>query len=243
MTDRPVVGEPVSSPAPPPAAPTWGLGDVGTGLLVGFVLAQLFLGVAIGVTGSDEQSLGLLVVSLIGLWLGLGGAVLRACRRKGSGSLVTDFGLRVEKSDIGLGLAVGVLTQLVVVPLLYLPLHLLGADLDVSEKARETTDLASGSGIALLAVAIVLGAPLIEELFYRGLFLRSVSRRFGSRWAIALSAFTFALTHFQPVQFLGLLAFGVILAVLVERKGRLGPALVAHMAFNATTVAILIATR
>lgn len=243
MTDRPVVGEPVPSPAPKPEAPRWGMGDVAIGLAVGFVVSQLVLGLWIGVSGDDEESLGLLVVSLLGLWLGLGGTVLFASRRKGTGSLVDDFGLRVEKSDIGLGLVVGVLSQVVVVPLLYLPLHLLGADLDVSEKARETTDLASGAGIAVLAVAIVFGAPLVEELFYRGLFLRSATRRLGPRWAIALSAFTFALTHFQPVQFLGLLAFGVILAVLVDKKGRLGPAVVAHMAFNATTVAILIATR
>lgn len=243
MTDRPMVGEPVPASPPPPSAPRWGMGDVAIGLAVGFLVSQLVLGVWIGLSGDDEQSLGMLVVSLLGLWLGLGGTVLFASRRKGAGSLEADFGLRVEKSDIGLGLAVGVLSQLVVVPLLYLPLHLLGADLDVSEKARETTDLAGGAGIAVLAVAIVVGAPLVEELFYRGLFLRSASRRLGSRWAIGLSAFTFALTHFQPVQFLGLLAFGVILAVLVERKGRLGPAIVAHMAFNATTVAILIATR
>lgn len=207
------------------------------------MVSQVAVAVWIGVTGDREESLGLLVVGLVGLWLGLGGTVVRACQRKGTGSLAADFGLRIERRDIAPGLAVGVLSQLVVVPLLYLPLHLLGADLDVSEKARETTDLASGAGIAVLAVFIVLGAPLVEELFYRGLFLRSVSRRLGSRWAIALSACTFALTHFQPVQFLGLLAFGVILAVLVERKGRLGPAIVAHMAFNATTVAILFATR
>lgn len=243
MTDRPAVGEPVPPPTPPPPATTWGLGDVLTGLFVGFLVSQVGIAVWIGVTGDREESLGLLVVGLIGLWLGLGGTLLRASRRKGSGSLPADFGLRVERSDIGPGLAVGVVSQLVVVPLLYLPLHLLGADLDVSEQARQTTDLASGPGIAVLGVFIVLGAPVVEELFYRGLFLRAASRRWGSRWAIALSSGTFALTHFQPVQFLGLLAFGVILAVLVERKGRLGPAIVSHMAFNATTVAILFATR
>ena len=129
------------------------------------------------------------------------------------------------------------------IPLLYVPVHLLFPDVDVAEKAKEVTDLAKGGGIALIAVCIAFGAPLVEELFFRGLLQRSAARRLGPRWAIAISAVTFGLAHFQPVQLLGLVAFGVVLGVLAHRSGRLGPSLVAHMAFNATTVVILVATR
>ena len=241
MTE-PVVGEPSSSP-PAPEPPRWGVADAAAGFAVAFVVSILVGSVWVAVTGDDDVTLGLTVVTLLGQWTGLVGAVVLVSRRKGTGNLRSDFGLRVERRDIGLGLAAGVLSQLVLIPLLYLPLDLLGADLDVSEKARETTDLGRGPGLALLALCIVVGAPLVEELFFRGLLQRAVDRRYGPAWAVGVSAVAFGVTHFQPVQLLGLTAFGVVLAVLTQRAGRLGPALVAHIAFNATSVAALVATR
>lgn len=242
MTDRPVVGDP---PPPPPAPdqPRWGVGDAAVGFVVAFVLSVMAASIWVLATGDDDVTLGVTLVALLGQWTGLVGAVLLATRRKGSGDLRADFGLQVERRDLGVGLLAGVLCQLVLIPLLYLPLDLLGADLDVSEKARETTDLGRGAGLALLALFIVVGAPLVEELFFRGLLQRAVDRRFGPRWAVAVSSVAFGITHFQPVQLLGLVAFGVVLAVLAQRAGRLGPALVAHVAFNATSVAALVATR
>ena len=242
MPDQPGVGAP---PPPPPAPeqPRWGVTDAVVGFVFAFVLSIVLGAVWVGVTGDDRITLGLTVVTLIGQWTGLVGAVVLVSRRKGTGSLRTDFGLQIERRDIGRGIAAGVLCQLAMIPLLYLPIELLGYDLDVSEKARETTDLGRGAGLFLLAACIVIGAPIVEELFFRGLFQRAVVARHGPRWGIAASAVLFGITHFQPVQLLGLVAFGVVLAVLTERAGRLGPALVAHIAFNATSVAALVATR
>ena len=222
--------------------PRWGLGDAAGGFLAGLFFSLVCISVWVGVSGSDEMTLGLFTAGIAGNWLGLGGAVALASRRKGSGSLAEDFGFRIEARDIAPGLAAGVLSQLVLLPLLYLPVHLFW-DVDVSEKAKEVTDLANGGGIALIAACIVIGAPLVEELFFRGLLQRSVARRLGPRWAVAISAVAFGFVHFQPVQLLGLVAFGVVLSILAQRAGRLGPSLVAHMAFNATTVVVLIATR
>ena len=237
------MGEPAPLPEGPPNGPRWGMGDAMAGFLAGVFLSVLFISIWVAVSGSDRTTLGLFTAGIAGNWLGLGGAIALACRRKGTGSLAADFGLRIERRDIGPGLAAGILSQLVLIPLLYVPVHLLFPDVDVAEKAKEVTDLAKGGGIALIAVCIVFGAPLVEELFFRGLLQRSAARRLGPGWAIAVSAVTFGLAHFQPVQLLGLVAFGVVLGVLAQRAGRLGPSLVAHMAFNATTVAILIATR
>ena len=218
--------------------PRWGLGDAVAGYLVAFTLVSLAGSAWVGVTGDDE-SLGLLVTVMAAQWVGLLGAVILASRRKGTGRLAHDFGLRVEPRDIGIGLTAGVLSQFVLVPLLYLPLRLVDDDLDLSEKARELTDLAHGWTVVILVVLVVVGAPLVEELFYRGLLLRSLSRRFGPGWGVAGSAVAFGVVHFQPLQLLGLIAFGVVLAVLAERSGRLGPSLMAHIAFNASTVVLL----
>jgi uncharacterized protein len=114
---------------------------------------------------------------------------------------------------------------------------------DLEEPARGLTDRATDPlGVVLLVLIVGIGAPIVEELFYRGLLLRSLERRFGQAWAVAGSGLLFGATHFQPLQFPALALLGVILALLVLRTGRLGPAIFAHMAFNLVTVAVLVSS-
>ncbi len=83
---------------------------------------------------------------------------------------------------------------------------------------------------------LVVGAPIVEELFFRGLLLRSLLGRTPPPVAIVVSAVLFGLAHFEAVQFAGLAAFGVVLGVLAWRTGRLTPGIGAHAAFNAAAV-------
>lgn len=221
--------------------PGWGLGDAAAGFAAAFVLSLVAGTVWAVASGDRHVTLGLTVAALVGQWTGLVGSSVLASRRKGTGDLGADLGLRIEGRDVGRGLLVGLGSQLVLIPLLYLPVTLLDVDVDVSEKAREITGLARGPGLVLLALCIVVGAPLAEELFFRGMLQRAVTGRHGPRWGVAASSVAFGITHFQPVQLAGLVAFGAVLGVLAERAGRLGPSIVAHMAFNATTVVLLVA--
>jgi hypothetical protein len=90
---------------------------------------------------------------------------------------------------------------------------------------------------------------VVEELFFRGLLLRGLLGRLaplGNRWgpslAIVLTGLVFGLVHFERLQFLGLAGFGMVLAYLAYRTGRLGPSIVAHIAFNSTTVVYFVLT-
>ena len=60
---------------------------------------------------------------------------------------------------------------------------------------------------------------------------------------MALGAVSSAPVHFEPLQTAGLVLFGLVAGWLVQRHGRLGPAIFAHMGFNAVTIAILLADR
>jgi membrane protease YdiL (CAAX protease family) len=92
----------------------------------------------------------------------------------------------------------------------------------------------------LLVLLTVIGAPIVEELFFRGLLLRSLERRLRAPLAIGVAALLFSLAHFQVLQFLALVIFGAIAGTLAHRAQRLGPAIWAHVAFNATTVVVLL---
>jgi membrane protease YdiL (CAAX protease family) len=216
----------------------WGMGDAAIGAVIGFFASGVAASVWAATTGADVESLETLAAGQIGLWLGLLGWPLLASRVKGSGSLVDDFGLRAHPRD-ALGLVVGVVCQVVVIPLLYLLVQLVTGDLDVEGPARELADRAHGVGFVVLALLVVLGAPVVEELFFRGLLLRAAERRLGTRWALAISSVAFAASHFQLVQFPGLVLVGLVFGILVVRTGRLGPGIAAHIAFNATAVVSL----
>ncbi|MDQ1445467.1 MAG: protease family protein [Acidimicrobiaceae bacterium] len=225
----------------------WGLGHALIGYVVAYLLAGLAVGVYAGLAGVHEgqRTLGLAIASLLGLWTGMAGAVVFAVRRQPGGTLPSEFGLAFQWSDVPLGAAVGLASQLFLVRLLYLPFQLNDPDLarKLEKPARELTDLAHGPAFAVLAVLITVGAPLVEELFFRGLLQRSLLRRLGPVWAVGLSAAAFGLAHYQPLQLLGLVAFGVVLGLLAWRTGRLGPGIIAHVFFNLVTVVALAASR
>jgi membrane protease YdiL (CAAX protease family) len=248
------------------SAERWGLADALIGLLVSILLAAVIgaavinargdytgkwseHGAAAGriasqlagdgtLTAPQLTPIWLLTLLQVPLWIGMLGAVVYA-GRKGGG--LADFGLRMEPRDVPVGLVVGFLAQVVIVPLVYWPLLKLLDEPDVSAAARSLTDRAHGFGVVLLVVLTVIGAPIVEELFFRGLLLRSLERRLRPVLAIAVSSLIFASVHFQALQLLALAIFGVIAGTLAHRAGRLGPAIWAHVAFNATTVIALLA--
>src|SRR4051812_13857929 len=220
-------------------APRWGLGDVAGGLAVGLIATAVAVSIWVAITGAhsgDKPSLSTLAVGQAGLWVGLLGAPILASRRKGSGDLRRDFGLEFRATDLLVGIPIGVVCQLVLVPLIYLPLQQFVSKKDLEEPVRRVTESAQGAGFFALAVVVVVGAPLVEELFFRGLLLRSLQRRFGDVWAVVGSSLVFGLVHFELLQLPALVAFGVILGVLAVNQKRLGPAIFAHAGFNLVTM-------
>lgn len=88
---------------------------------------------------------------------------------------------------------------------------------------------------------VVVGAPLAEELLFRGLVLRILQKSFGSVFAVVASSLLFALPHWQAdaswqetvVLLSALAAVGLVLATGAVITNRLGPAVIAHFLFNA----------
>lgn len=235
-------------------SPRWGLGDVVGGFVVGFLLGTVGASAWVAaahvpvVHGQPREVLGSLLVSLVGLWIGLAGAAVLASRWKGAGRLAVDFGLRLRPwPDIPLGLVVGVGGQFLVTAV-YLPAGHLVSHLQqrLSQPGQQLTSTAHGPWLVLLAAFVVIGSPVVEELFFRGLLLRSLQRRLGSLGprlapvcSVVISAVAFGLAHNEALQFFGLALFGVLLGVLAVKTNRLGAGIVAHAAFNAVAVAFL----
>lgn len=110
------------------------------------------------------------------------------------------------------------------------------------ETLRTIVDGDAGAWRFVLAGYAVLGAPLVEEVLYRGLLqpaFRSVG--FGPWSAISGVSLLFAVAHVSvvdPPALVALVVLGAVFGWLRERTGGLMAPIVAHAAFNAANLLI-----
>ena len=230
------------------------------GFIVGQLAATVFAFVSGAVAGKTAAQLSAIATStappewyvvstLIGIWIGFLGAPWLASRTQGTRHFSRDLGVRFKWIDLT-GILIGVGGQYLVA-LLYLPFQ---HDIhNFNAPSQRLTGASHGGGFIVIAIATVLLAPAAEELFFRGLLLKSLVRLFtplqvagraraaGVVLAVIADGLLFGAAHGEWVQFAGLAGFGVVLAAVSYRTGRLGMNMVAHAAFNLVAI-VYIAT-
>lgn len=192
--------------------------------------------------------------------------MLLASHRRGSGSLARDFGLRFRPVDLAVGIGAGIAAKIAGV-IVSIPLVGLTGGVPTSNVPAQN-DLV---WIVLnTVVATTLVAPVVEELFFRGLLLRSIRNgilrgrashprtdppdarrvRRALLGSVLISSAVFMLVHLYQAPDLttllvlgsSTLLLGLANAVLATRTGRLGPGIVAHVVFNGVAVLGFLAT-
>jgi CAAX protease family protein len=159
------------------------------------------------------------------------GVVLLIARGIDRGTL----GLRAPRSWAhALGLAIGLLVAIVIVE------EALQSILNASrEQGLEPTHWEPSKAVpfALNAVVIVLVAPFVEELTFRGLGF-AVLRPFTAMVAVVGTAIAFAASHGLVIGFPGLFVFGVAVAILRLRTESVYPGMLFHAFFNGVALAL-----
>jgi hypothetical protein len=180
----------------------------------------------------------LATISLINVVVFIGVPVLTS-RRKGTGSLAHDFGLAFRSRDVPIGLAGGFVA--IVFGAVVAGLLLTGAP-DAGSTVSTYAGVTGFGEVLLLHVVAGGLVPVSEELFFRGMLLRSLLRRNGPWLSVTASAALFGLLHIAGSGELGAVetarlattvVFGLVfggLAVGTDR--RLGAPIIAHVAVN-----------
>lgn len=259
-------GEPITQPLPVvgdgrrPAKSPWSFVDVFAGLGVVLLLSTLVAAIA-GFTDLRGSN-ALLFLGALPVWIGLLGTAVWACRRHGTGSLVRDLALRIKPVDLAIGLGVGLALRFVIGLWALLYSSLTGQQPKSNLESVLGNGLGTGFWLVVNIAAIAVIGPVIEEIFFRGVGLRSAlasllrradNPRFAdprrrARAAIAATALLFAALHLNEISDLtsavvllpGLFLTGWVLAQLTISTGRLGPAIVSHMVFNGVAVVALL---
>lgn len=211
--------------------PSWGFPDylIAVALWLVFSIGSgVFLVLAADGTAAYAW---VLVLTVTIPWIGLGGWPWLVSRLRGNGARL-DFGLRVSFGDIGWGLVYGGIALVLAAAIAAATAAIFGEfDSSAGQVAESLGDFPLQR--FLFAVAVGIGAPIVEELCYRGLLLTSLLKRDMSRvWAVVISAALFAAMHMEPVRFALLFAIGLVLGVARVHRNNTTTPIVAHMTNN-----------
>ncbi len=227
----------------PLRAAWWALAGITLGEVVGSALAV----VVVALTGARLTSAGPELVGELGLWSGMLAAVVLVSRRYGSGSLHQDFGLAFRRVDVAYGEADAAagLAVAQAVGMVFAGSRLAGTNTQILSGQRG--DLAGAVAVSLIAV---VGAPVFEELFFRGLIRTALAARLGRHGAVWGQAVLFGLAHAGEANGLGnvsvvlaLVLLGAVLGYTALLTRRLGAGVVAHSLFNLVAVAAIFLVR
>ncbi|MCB1109784.1 MAG: CPBP family intramembrane metalloprotease [Chlamydiia bacterium] len=160
-------------------------------------------------------------------------------QRKHLVCVLEDFGLGILTWVLAFPL-VGAVSQII-----EFLTHVLTGFVPVDQLAVRYLKLAKESPflLAIALFAILIAAPVIEELVFRGFLYTYLKKRLSLLPALVLSAAIFALFHFSPQQGLSnfsllvsLFTLALFLGFLYERQRSLFAPIALHMTFNSISV-------
>lgn len=218
--------------------PRWGLWDVVWGAIAALVIA-LAAATLLEVIAAPTS-----VKILVGTtlpWLALAGWPLLVTAWRGNGPRV-DLGLRLTWSDTGWGALAG-FAGLMLAGIAALVTQFFVPDVTSSaaEAANQLEESAGRLAITLFALLVIAGAPIVEELFFRGLLFSALRKRgVGALLTIIITGVAFAGFHFEPTRFFVLLPTGLLLGWVRWKTGSTGSAMFAHGVVNAPGAIVLL---
>ncbi|HWK58982.1 MAG TPA: type II CAAX endopeptidase family protein [Parapedobacter sp.] len=81
-------------------------------------------------------------------------------------------------------------------------------------------------------LAIVIAAPIIEELIFRGIILEGLLQRYSPVKSIILSSILFGIVHLNPWQFVSALVIGLLSGWVYYRTRKLSLSILIHLVNN-----------
>lgn len=240
LTGAPYPGAPVTYAEAQAAgvelrAPRWGLADVAIAILLTVFVPILVLGTLLSL-GVPRDGTAILLGSAALPWVGFGLWPWLTTKLQGNGARI-DLGFAFRRSDLWWGLGGG-LACIVLGSIAAAIVQYFFGEFDSAAGKLVTDADVPRWAIVLFALGALVGAPLFEELCFRGLAFAATARWAFARglpavpWATIASAVLFALVHFEPVRIPVLLVIGLVLSWLRARTGRVGASVVAHAANN-----------
>ena len=217
----------------------WGLPDIVISLLLA-LFVPLFVVSGVLAAGASSNGALVLLLSLALPWVGFGLWPVVTTRLQGNGPTL-DLGLSLRRSDLLWGIGGGIACLVLGTAVGWVTEKLFGSFDSAAGDALANADVARWV-VWAFALCACVGAPVFEELCFRGLAFAALARTATRRGLPAVplatfgSALLFALVHLEPVRIPVLLTIGLVLSLLRARTGRVGASIIAHSFNNLVAV-------
>jgi membrane protease YdiL (CAAX protease family) len=96
-----------------------------------------------------------------------------------------------------------------------------------------------GPGLALGFILTVVIAPIVEELYFRGLVLPAFTKKYGWVAGVLISSGVFAILHLQPNVIIYTFVLGLVLSFFYIRLKSIIPGIIFHMINNFVAFSVL----
>ena len=216
----------------PSIAQSWGILGIMIGTLLFLVPALVFAPLLFGLDFNDMSSGAQILISAL-LGTGIPCWIVYRIRKKKTN--IGSFNFTIENPRI---------IPLIVLVAIPLNLGIAGPLIELvpmndffRDMIREMVlEMASDQGL-LMVIALVIAAPILEELIFRGIMLDGLLRIYSPTKAVIVSSLLFGLIHLNPAQFVGgALVGGFMGWVYVHTRSVLATILI-HASFNLTAFA------
>jgi len=202
-----------------------------TGLFLSALVAAIIRPHAGSLTDDQRNVLTLAVTALIELSLGVWVWMwVRIRHRRGLKAL----GFRFRPADVGAGLLaafVGLIAANIVTQI-YISITQRITHHTYHQPKQLPSHLHGAGQLSLAFVAVVVIAPIAEELFFRGFLYQALRKWLGASRGIVFSAAIFAMAHFSPVLIFAIFPLGVVLGFVFDRRGSVVASITTHMTYN-----------
>ena len=109
----------------------------------------------------------------------------------------------------------------------------------ILQEYAEATNLLGDEITIVQLLSVVIVAPILEEILYRGLIMKSLQRGMPVIIALLIQAVSFGLMHGQLVWICYATFLGILLAVIKLKYRSLYPSILLHLSFNAANYILI----
>lgn len=215
-----------------PAVARWGFSDVAITLVGTIVLGVVVILITDPLRRQGGQAEAWVILALLIVpWLCLGGWPIYAARTRGNGPRI-DYGLTLTWRTFGVGV-LGGLVALVLASLVAAVTERISGQFDSAVGDLAIAMATSPIQLSILALCTAFGAPIVEELAFRGLVFGSFLR-FGVSTLVSVvaTAALFAGFHFEGIRLPLLLTIGLVLGTVRAITKSTAASIVSHMVVN-----------
>ncbi|NQU51575.1 MAG: CPBP family intramembrane metalloprotease [Bacteroidetes bacterium] len=200
----------------PNVGQSWGI--VGIAILS----MLLFSPVTIILQNGLGKEISFLVYYLLAMGVPLG--IAHSIRNKRTGISKYDFSLSSMKIMVLVSIAIIAIQTGVISPIVN--------QLPMPEFMKKIfLEFANQNGVFSF-ISIVIAAPILEELIFRGIILNGLLRRYSPVKSIIISSVLFGIVHLNPWQFIGALIFGLFSGWIYYRTRKLTLTIMIHFVNN-----------